>query len=213
MKRHQIDSLVQRTLKRIGREERWAGYIGGSYETAQTIGEYKVEFSTPSEGATQIIIWNKTNPCISLYIADEEAVLNTLRYSPHCTIDGQMKRGEGTKKMIQFAFDLAQRGAKTVQLQDESTIQCGDETIMLDPFYFFQYGKTWYEKHFGFYPVPKYRAEHENAKELWTKLDIGEVSCSMFTDVNVNKFTFKHFDMLFSPIVWEKRIVQGQDNG
>jgi hypothetical protein len=207
MKKHQIDSLVQRSLKRLGRTERWAGYLGGSYETARTIGDYKVEFSTPAEGATQIIIWNRVNPCISIYIADEEAVLNTLRYSPHCTIDGQMKRGEGTKKMLEFAFGLAkEHGAKTVQLQDESTVQCGDETILLGPFYFFQYGTTWYEKHFGFYPIPKYRAEYEHAKELWKKLEIGDVSCLEFTDAKVNRFTFKHFDMLFSPVVWEKTL-------
>ena len=75
MKPYQINTLVQISLKRLGKDERWVNYIGGTYETAQTIGEYKVEFSEPSKGATQIVIWNKVNPCISIYIADEEAIL------------------------------------------------------------------------------------------------------------------------------------------
>lgn len=207
MKPHQINTLVQRSLKRLGKDERWVNYIGGTYETAQTIGEYKVEFSEPSKGDTQIVIWNKVNPCISIYIADDEAILNTLRYSPHCTLNGQMKRGEGTKKMITFAFELAkQHGAKTVQLQDDSTVQCDGETINLGPFYFFQHGVTWYEKHFGFYPIAKFRPDYEHAKELWKTLDIGEVPCSTFNDVTVNKFTVKHFDLVFSSIVWEKSL-------
>lgn len=202
-----IDNRVQQSLKRMGKVDLWRRYVGGSFETAETIGNYRVEKSIPSEGVLHLILWNPSTPCVSIYIYGDEAILSSLEYSPKCTIDGRMKRGEGTREMIQFALDLAkQHGAKTIQLQDESTITCATgERVKLGPFYFFKYGKTWYEKQFGFSPTPEFRDEYARAKELRKKMDTLTLECSYFTRENTFKLLSK-VELDFFSFVWEKTL-------
>ena len=104
--------------------------------------------------------------------------------------------------MLNFAFDLAKKlGAKTVQLSDQSTIQCETgETIKLGPYSFFKSGKTWYEKHFGFYPTAEYQEEYEHAKTLRKKFN---VPCAMFDRKRMNAL-LREVELDFFGIVWEK---------
>ena len=211
MKYPDIDTIVQRSLKRLGYDDKWIGFTGGSYETASTVGKYKVEFDTQPNGDVQFILWNPNVPCVTIYIHMDThiAVLNSLQYSPQCTIDGVMKRGQGTKEMLDFAFRLAKKlGASTIELEDESTILCETgEKIKLGPFYFLRYGITWYEKYFGFRPKSEYVDEYTVAKTLRKEqLDLNDLKakpCSYFTR-KVTDSLLRRVELNFGSIVWEK---------
>jgi hypothetical protein len=203
---------IHRELKRLGFDDAWIRYRGGSYETAETIGKYKVEFEVQASGDLQCIIWNPETPCITIYIHMESrtAVLSALKYSPKCTIDGTMKRGEGTREMLAAAFDIAKaRGADRVQLHDESTITCeSGETIKLGAFSFIRTGMTWYEKHFGFKPLPEFQEEYDVAKQLRKSLPLTELRgkpCSYF-DRKTTARILRELDLDFGEIVWEKSL-------
>lgn len=202
-----IDTIVQQSFRRLGKDELWRRYIGGSYETSETIGRYKVDIDRQENGDIQFIVWNPDTPCVTVYVSGEEAQLNFLEYSPRCTVDGKMKRGEGTREMIEFAFEFAKNlGAKTIQLTDQSTIQCETgETIKLGPYSFFKTGKTWYEKQFGFAPIEEYREEYEMAKELRKTLSLGDIPCAQFNRKTMNTLLRK-VELDFFGIVWEKKL-------
>ena len=185
----------------------WRRYIGGSYETSQTFGDYKVDIDRQENGDVQFILWNPDTPCLTVYVCGEEALLNFLEYSPKCTIDGKMKRGEGPRDMIEFAFEFSKSlGAKTIQLTDQSTIQCETgETIKLGPYSFFKTGKTWYEKQFGFAPTKEYREEYETAKELRKALSLDDIPCAQFDRKTMNTL-LRMVELDFFGIVWEKKL-------
>jgi hypothetical protein len=200
-----IDAIVQRSFRHMGKDDLWRRYTGGSYEESETIGDYKVDFDVQENGDTQFIIWNPDTPCITVYLHGTEATLNFLEYSPRCTIDGKMKRGEGTRKMVNAAFDIARKlGASTIQLVDQSTIQCETgETIKLGPYSFFKTGKTWYEKQFGFYPIAEFQEEYQLAKELRKTLNVENMTCSEFDRKTTNGL-LRAVGLDFFGIVWEK---------
>jgi hypothetical protein len=211
MKYPEIDRVVQLSLKRLGRDEEWIRYRGGSYETSELIGKYKVEYETQPNGDLQFILWNPDMPCITMYVFknDWTATLNLVKYSPMCTIDGKMKRGQGTREMLEFAFELAKKkGAERVQLNDESTITCeSGQKIKLGPFSFIRSGRTWYEKHFGFKPLPEYEEEYEYARVLRSQLpdldQLKQAPCEYFTRKVTNEL-MRRLELSFESIVWEK---------
>lgn len=202
-----IDVKVQQSFRQLGKDTLWRRYLGGSYETSETFGRYKVEIDNQDNGDIQFILWNPDIPCITVYVHQDEAVLTFLEYSPRCTIDGMMKRGEGTREMLEFVFEFVKSlGAKTIQLCDQSTIQCETgETIKLGPYSFFKTGKTWYEKHFGFAPIKEHRAEYERAKEIRKSLTLDELPCTKFDRKTMNEF-LRSVELDFFGIVWEKKL-------
>jgi hypothetical protein len=202
-----IDLIVHQSFRRLGKDDLWRRYTGGSYETSETIGPYKVDIDRQESGEIQFILWNPNTPCVTVYVDKEEAVMTLLEYSPRCTVDGNMKRGEGTREMMEFVFEFAKSlGAKTIQLSDQSTVRCETgEVIKLGPYSFFRTGKTWYEKHFGFAPTEEYREEYEIAKELRKELPLNDMPCAQFNRRTMNELLRKvHLD--FFGIVWEKRL-------
>lgn len=207
MRHFWIDVIVQRSLRQIGKDDAWRRYTGGSYETSDTIGPYRIDIDRQDNGAIQFIVWNPETPCVTVYVYEDEAILSFLEYSPRCTTTGNMKRGEGTREMLEFVFDFAKKlGAKTIQLTDQSTIRCETgETIKLGPYSFFKTGKTWYEKHFGFAPTEEYREEYENAKKLRKTLSLGDIPCAQFSRKTMNEFLRK-VELDFFGIVWEKTL-------
>lgn len=200
-----IDVIVQQSFRRLGKDALWRRYTGGSYETSKTIGPYKVDIDHQDNGDIQFILWNPETPCVTVYIHKEEAVMTLLDYSPRCKVNGNMKRGEGTREMLEFVFEFAKSlGAKTIQLSDQSTIQCETgENIKLGPYSFFKSGKTWYEKLFGFVPLEEYREEYEMAKQLRKTLNIGSIPCRQFDRKTMNELLRK-VNLDFFGIVWEK---------
>lgn len=121
-----------------------------------------------------------------------------------------MKRGEGTRDMLAVAFDIAKsRGAERIQLQDESTITCDSgETIKLGPFSFIRTGMTWYEKHFGFKPLPEFQEEYDVAKHLRKQLPLDDLRakpCSYFDRKTTGRI-LRELDLDFGDIVWEKSL-------
>jgi hypothetical protein len=212
MRYPEIDRIVQRSLKQVGKDDAWIRYLGGSYETAETIGDYRVEFSDESVGDKQFIIWNHDTPCVTLYIhaADKTAVLNSLYYSPDCIIQGNMRRGDGTRAMLEFAFSLAKDlGAQRIQLTDQTTIDCESTKVKLGPFSLIRNGKTWYEKHFGFKPLPEYAEEYKHAKLVRSQLpdleNLKQMPCEYFTRKVTNDL-MSRVGLQFESIVWEKTL-------
>lgn len=210
-----IDQQMYPLLKYLGRDHRWNMYRptfkGGNYDSAEIIGKFRVEIDDSHPDYERIFILNPKRPCIEIDYDkhDNYAALNTVEYDPKCTVDGQMKRGSGTKEMIEFALDLLKKkGVRKVQLMDNSTVICNGMRVSLKLMYFFKYGETWYEKHFGFKPTEEYVEEYENSKKLRQEnfyLDkIPNAPCELFTPENLKKFV-KRTEFEFHPgIVWEK---------
>jgi hypothetical protein len=181
------DSLMYPTLKQLGHRDWWLMYRvrkGGSYTTSKTIGKYKVEYEE-DERYPNLYIWNPDSPCVMIGFDKVEkiGVLNRLIYNPKCTIDGKMARGEDTKNMLRFAFDIAkQYGIEKIQLMDMSTFDCNGKKVDLAIYNLFKYGKTWYERCFQFYPTGLYKDEFE---EMRASLPSSDQPCDYYTHENI----------------------------
>lgn len=200
-----------RSLQTLDRRQQLGRYTGkgGRYEDSIQIGKYKVEF-LEDEDDLRMILWNPQRPCIVSVIDkhDTVAVIDDIEYSPRCTIDGKMARGEGTREMIQFMLDLLKkRGASRVHLSDKSTRICNGKTIRLGLMYFFKFGETWYEKYFGFKPTEQYRAKYEAIKQKRSMLgDLSDMPCDYFTDDVIDDLINKIGFGFFYNIEWEKEL-------
>jgi hypothetical protein len=198
-------------LKFLKRNERWSNYNprfnGGGGEL---MGKYIVEIVDEGE-YEMIFLLSSKRPCIAIDHdkSNNYAALNTVHYDQSCTVDGKMKRGSGTKEMVNFALDLLKkRGVKKVQLSDNSKIVCNGTEVDLKLMYFFKYGETWYEKNFGFKAESKYQEKYEEVKNRrLEKLDIEVLKnapCEEFTNelldllIDETKFSF------YGGIAWEK---------
>jgi len=103
-------SSLKNSIINVGRIEEWSRFVGGSYETSETIGIYRVELKEEDQDI-RMFIWSKTKPCINIVLSKEDniGVIDGIYYNPTCTINGIMKRGEGTKKMLTFAIKFFQK--------------------------------------------------------------------------------------------------------
>lgn len=183
---------------------------GKGYKDAKVKGPYRIE-----EVDDYLILWNPEKPCVVLQIDNltKVAVLTKLTFDKRCTIDGNMARGDGTKKMLETMFEFAKkRGVTSIELSDKSTIVCenGDE-IELGAYSFIKYGKTWYEKTFGFQPKEKYQAKYEEAKkrrlEMMDIVVVRSLPCSYFVNETENIDTImEKLYKKFHEIVWEKKL-------
>ena len=179
----------------------------GSGETeTRIIDGYKIEITNTDE-EIRFLIKSQRVHCIrmSLYKDDNTASFLTAVYDAGCKIDGNMVRGEGTRKMIQIGLDLLKEfGATQVSMNDTSNIPCDGVNIRLGEMYFLKYGMTWYEKYFGFKPAERHRVFYEEAKKLRKEhLDIAKLKdlpCSYFTDEFVHRqfarICFTHFQLI-----------------
>lgn len=181
-----VNKIVPYVMMRSGNHTFCKKFRAGSYDDAQIIEGYKVEFAK-QEGSHSILIWNPTEPCVHivLYDNDTTASLIWVGYDSKCTIDGNMPKGTGTQKMLKFAFRLAkEHGATRIELMDDAKIDCNGKKIELSPMYFLQNGTTWYEAKFGFQPRQEYIEEYNTMKKNRTLLDIAflkKQTCDYFT--------------------------------
>ena len=181
-------------LKRLDKIKNWSAYRGGGFRNAETLGKYKVEYYNDDFGHA-ILFWSPQKPCLVYYIDGEEAVMQILNYDKGCTIDGKMQKGDGTKEMVRFSFDyLRSRNVKKVYLTDASTIDCNGKQASLAEFYFYRYGKTWYEINFGFKPRSQDIEYYTDAERIRRKMPLG-LTCIDF--VGRGKFPS------LAGIVWE----------
>lgn len=183
-----VHRIVSSTMMRNGNHSYCKSFRAGSYANAKVIDGYRVEYLR-QEGSLSILIWNPVEPClhIVLYDTDSVASLIWVGYDGKCTVDGKMERGTGTRRMLQFAFDLAKReGATHIELMDDAKIDCDGKKIELSPMYFLQHGMTWYEAKFGFQPHEQYRDEYAEMKRNRDRLKgLDQKTCSFFTRSNV----------------------------
>lgn len=203
-KLHRVQHMFA-MLKHLGYTKWWSHYKGGSYETATQIGSYKVEIQKDLP-YIDILIWNPDKPCIHMMVDTDYkiAVLNSVGYSPSCTVDGHMKRGEGTRKMIEFAFKLAKEyGATKIQLMDKSSFDCNGQDVDLSIYSLFKYGKTWYEKQFNFYPTGKYADEFEEMRSKLPKID---KPCTFFTESVIQSLSKEYNMNVRFAVTFEKKL-------
>ena len=128
---------------------------GGAYKDAKLIDKYRFQEEVDDDGSTSLYIWGKNKrSCVTVLLYPEyPATLQHVEYSPSCTEDGAMPRGEnGTVKMVQFMLkQVKDKGISEITLEDRSTIKCSNGMeVNLAFFSFIRSGQTWYEKHFGF---------------------------------------------------------------
>lgn len=201
LRKHHSGMMV--ALKSLGRTDQWSRYMtGGGYTDAIQVGNYKVEFQEDDHDI-RMLVWNQTRPCITMVVDkhDTIAVIDSIEYSPGCTVDGRMKRGEGTRDMIRFALRLLKaKGATKVQLTDMSSVVCDGVKVRLGLMSLFRSGQTWYEKHFGFRPEAKYAERYARAK---ASLQLVDKPCSYFTDDVLDDLVAKSGLVFFNRIVWE----------
>lgn len=197
---------MYRSFQALGKDEQLGRYTGGAYTDAVTIDKYKIEYSEDDVDA-HLLLWNPDRPCVNASIDKREksAVLNIGNYSPKCTIDGKMARGEGTRNMIHFFLNvLKEKGVKLVELDDKSYVTCNNKKIRLGLMYFFKYGETWYEHYFNFKPSDKYRAKYEDMKKRRLMLgDLSEKPCDYFTDDVIDDLSSRIGFVFFYNIGWE----------
>jgi hypothetical protein len=201
-------SSLKNSLKQGGRIEDWLNFNGGGFDDSVVIGEYKVDLQEEAE-SIRMFIWSRSKPCINIYLSlvDYVAVMDGVYYHPGCTIDGKMSRGEGTRKMVQFAIDfIKSKGAKEIQLSDKSSVMCNGHEIRLGPMYFFKFGQTWYEKYFGFKPTAKYREAYEGIKHKLKSHGLYDKPCDYFTDDIIDKLLVKHNVAFFPYIIWSRTL-------
>lgn len=187
-------------------------YSGGGPQTAKIIGKYRVE-----EDKDHIYIWSNERPCLHILLDEEgkTAVLSELLYSPTCTVNGNMKRGDDIKAMIEFAFEIAKKkGMKSIELSDKSTVICEEtgEEIDLGPFLFVKKGRTWYES-LGFIPayppmyVNAYLEARQRRKELPNISFLEQQSCEYLTNKRVYDIMISDLKFGgFRNIVWRKNL-------
>jgi hypothetical protein len=204
MSRIKYHSSMMNTLKGLGRHEQWSRYMmGGRYEDAITIGKYTVE-AREDERDHRFFLWAPKNVCVNMVIdkQNKTAIIDAIQFDSGCTIHETMKRGEGTREMVDFCVHmLKQHGATSVSLSDNSSIDCNGTDIELGRMYFLKYGMTWYEKYFGFQPAERFAKAYENAKrQRKEKLDVKMLAsqpCEFFTVDTVDSFfddiQFKNF--------------------
>ena len=204
------DKHMYPTLKAMGYDEWWSNYRfhrkGGSYTSAKTIGNYKVELEEDDERYPNIYIWNPDSPCVMIGVDKQSkiGVLNRLIYNPKCTIDGRMERGEDTRKMIEFAFKFAKRyGVEKIQLMDKSTFDCHGTEVDLAVHNLFKYGKTWYERCFDFYPTGKYADKFEELRSSIPRID---KPCTYFTKHIIDTLLPKYGINLIHSVSFEKKL-------
>ena len=208
-----VHKTVPAMMLRMGHHDFCKKFRGGYYADAQFIEDYKVEFMK-QEGSYSILIWNPIQPCVNIVIfeGDPTASLVWVGYDPKCTIQGNMPRGTGTQKMLNFAFRLAkQHGATQIELTDDAKIDCDGKKIDLSPMYFLQHGSTWYESKFGFQPREEYAEDYAEMKKNWKTLDtafLKQQTCDYFTKQNVRPL-LSHINGdrdVFYRMSWVKRL-------
>ena len=183
---------------------------GGSWRDAEQIGNYRVEVFEADTDTLAIYIWDKVKQCMSVTLDrnDGVAVIQNVQHSPGCTVMGTMKRGEGTRAMIEFMLGLLkENGAVEVHLQDESEIVCDGIPIDLSVFSIVRRGKTWYEHHFGFQPASeKHARSYERFKaHIQTGSDMSKLPCSTFTAAFLGATLTSKEYYLFKTMAWVKR--------
>ena len=202
-------------IHRLGRTNHWMKHamMGGGETQTRIIDGYKVEITEDNE-AIKFLIKSQRVHCIemSVYKDDNIASFLTAMYDAGCTIDGNMVRGTGTRKMIQIGLDLLKEyGATQVVMTDTSNIPCDGKDIDLGAMYFLKHGMTWYEKYFGFKPAERHRESYEDAKKMRKKhLDIAKLKdlpCSHFTDEFIRREFARIGFTNFYIIEWTKSLV------
>lgn len=203
MSRARCHSGLSNTLIRCNRKDQWLRYpTGGAYKDAVRVGNFMIE-TQEDEDDMRFLLWNPNRPCVAMVMDRKErvAVIDSIEYNPTCSIDGKMKRGEGTREMIGTALQfLKQQGAQKIQLTDNSYVLCSGIKVRLGLMYFFKHGQTWYEKYFGFRPEPKYRERYEKAKST---LSLSTKPCDYFTDDVLDELVTKAGLVFFDRMVWE----------
>ena len=205
---NKFHSSLKKSIKILGRNEEWVRFIGGGFKDSEVIGDYRVELND-EEKDIRMFIWSKSKPCINVVMSKEDkiAVLDGVYYNPGCTVNGRMIRGEGTRRMINFAINYIKlKGAKEIQLSDNSDIPCNGKMVSLGAMYFLKFGVTWYEKYFGFKPTERYYKEYEAAKILQKNLNLQDKPCDYFTDKIINELFIQLKMTYFYNIGWYKKI-------
>lgn len=201
-------SLLKNSIKNVGRTEVWGRYNGGGFNHSEIVDDYRIELNNEKKDL-RMFIWSRTRPCMNIVLSKEDniAVMDGVYYNPGCTIDGHMIRGEGTRKMVNFAIKyIKSKGAKEILLSDNSDVPCNGKTVRLGPMYFLKFGVTWYEKYFGFKPTEEYAKEYEMAKILQKQLNLQDKPCDYFTNKVVDAI-FNEIGMsFFYKIAWFKKL-------
>jgi hypothetical protein len=201
-------SLLKNSIKNVGRTEPWGRYNGGGFNHSEIVDDYRVELNY-EEKDLRMFIWYKSRPCMNIVLSKEDniAVMDGVYYNYGCTVDGRMIKGEGTRKMVNFAIKfIKSKGAKEILLSDNSDVPCNGKTVRLGPMYFLKFGVTWYEKYFGFKPTEEYAKEYEMMKILQKQLNVQDKPCDYFT----NKVVDDLFNVIGMPffykIAWSKKL-------
>ena len=124
--------------------------------------QYMVFVGGERKGCVVITLGSQPSNARYSSMVSNAAQIPSVDYSPSCSVDRLLERGEGTKYMMKLAlrlikdnsfasygYDFSSKPERTFELTDFSSFPCGDYSLSLAPMSVALYGQTWYEKHFG----------------------------------------------------------------
>lgn len=119
------------------------------------------------ESASFFIGGDANNYCIYIYVSKGAAIAKLMQiyYDAKCYTDGSFQRGTDTEKLIPFVAEIVRMRYPYVQrleFTDTSYRYCGNKYyVNLSLMYYLTTGQTWYEKKFGAYLPPEYKADFD----------------------------------------------------
>ena len=122
------------------------------------------------------------NDCIDIFLYKDEITNNytfgklaQIDYDNKCNLQGNMKKGVGTRDMICAALisiKCLYPNVSSLRLDDASTITCSNnKKVSLASYYLAFHGKTWYELNFNAIPVLKDKESYYKKKTLMNDIN------------------------------------------
>lgn len=126
------------------------------YEVTSGTNKYRT-IVFEGEGMVRIHFGGITK-CVFIDVYDEhyQAHLDAVGHKLECNLAGNLSRKRGTQDMIKAAITFTFKKFKSqtsISLKDVSNVSCNNGArVSLLHLYLALYGKSWYQKHFGFIP-------------------------------------------------------------
>jgi len=154
-----------------------------------------------------VFVIGKEQHCLRATLANNNntIVIQTFGYYPTCSEGKKMERKIGTngvmKTFINYIKKKYKNNVKKIILSDNAYITCNKKNIQMSLYYFFKYGKLYYEK-YGFELYSNNENELNDIKKRIKTYKTKYIEKNQF----VKKDFFKYFKLSIKPLKNNKNI-------
>jgi hypothetical protein len=67
-------SSLKNSIKNLDRTDQWARYLGGGFNDAIVIDDYRVELND-EEQDLRMFIWSRSRPCVNIVLSKENEII------------------------------------------------------------------------------------------------------------------------------------------